>query len=53
MKFNEDTIREKRHIVDHNYKVGDKFMLTKQNVYKNGTPYMGPFGIIQCLPMAR
>ena len=47
-QINKDNILENRDRVDHDYKVGDNFMLTKHTAYKYETPYMGPFVITQC-----
>ena len=52
-QVNKDNIRENRHIVEHDYKVGDNSMLTKNTAYKYQIPYTGPFVITQCLPMER
>ena len=46
-QINKDNIRENRNQIYHEYKVGDKFMLTKHNAYKHETPYTGPFTITQ------
>ena len=46
-QINKDNICENRHRVDHQYKVGDKVILTKHTVYKYETPYTGPFVIAQ------
>ena len=46
-EINKDNIRENRHRVDHNYKVGDNFMINKYTAYKYQTPYTGPFVITQ------
>ena len=35
-------------IVDHDYKVGDKVMLTNNASFKYETQYNGPFLIMQC-----
>ena len=35
-------------MIDQDYKVGDKFMLTNNVDFKNKPPYLGPFDIIQC-----
>ena len=47
MQINKDNIRENRKRADHDYKVGDKIMLTKHTVYTYKTPYTGPFVITQ------
>ena len=41
-------ISENNKIVDHDYKVGDKFILTNNAEYKYETPSNEPFGITQC-----
>ena len=43
IQINRDNARENKHRVDYNYKVGDKFMLTKHNAYKYEMPYKGLF----------
>ena len=48
MHINKYNIRENRHRVDYNYKVGDDAMLTNHTSYKYETPYKGPFVITQC-----
>ena len=53
MQINRDNTRENKHIVDYEYKVRDKFMLTNHTVYKYEMPYKGPFLITRDLPMAR
>ena len=50
---NKDNIRKIRHRVDHDYKVGDDVMFTTHTEYKYETPCMGPFMIMQFLPIAR
>ena len=48
MQINKDNIRKNIKIVDHKYKVGDKFMLNNHVAYKYETPYKVPFVITQC-----
>ena len=48
MQINIDNTRENKHIVDYDYIVGYKFMLTNQTAYKYEAPYKGPFLIAQC-----
>ena len=48
MQINKDNIRKNRNQVDHDYKVGDKFMINNNTAYKYETPYKGPFLIKQC-----
>ena len=45
---NKYNIYEKIKGVDHNYKVGNKFMINNHTTYKNETLYKGPFVIIYC-----
>ena len=47
-QINKDNIRKDRHIVDHDYKVGDNDMITKHTAYKYETPYPVPFLITRC-----
>ena len=47
-KINKYNIRKNRHRVDHDYKVRDHIMLTKNTAYKYGTLYKGSFVITQC-----
>ena len=47
-QINKYHIRKNIKRVDHDYKVGDKFMLTNLTVKKYKTPYKGPFMITQC-----
>ena len=47
-QINKCNIRENKHIVDHEYKVGDNVMVTKHTAYKYETPYKGPVVITQC-----
>ena len=35
MQINRDTVRENKRRANYDYKVGDKFMLTKHTTYKN------------------
>ena len=48
IQINKDNIYKNRHIIDHEYKVGDNVMLINLSAYKYGTPYKGPFVITQC-----
>ena len=41
-KINKNNIRENNKRVDHNYKFGDKFILTHNDEYKYEMPYYGP-----------
>ena len=47
-QINKYNIRENRHRVYHDYKVGDNVMLTINTAYKYETRYTGPFVITQC-----
>ena len=49
MQINIDNTLENKHRVNHDYKVGDKFMLIYHTAYKYETPYKIPFVITQCL----
>ena len=53
MQINRDNTRKKEHIVEYDYKVIDKFMLTNHTVYKYETPYKDPFVITQCFTNVR
>ena len=44
-QINKDNIRKNNKRVDHDYKVGDKVMLTNKSILKYETPYKVPFGI--------
>ena len=48
MQINKNNIRKNRKRIDHNYKVGNKFMLTNNYAYKYETPYNVPVLITQC-----
>ena len=48
MKINKDNIRENRHRVDNEYKVGDNVIITEHTAYKYEAPYTGPFVTTQC-----
>ena len=48
MQINKDNIRKNNKGFDHDYKVRDKVVLDKYAAYKYGTPYKGPFMIMQC-----
>ena len=48
MKINNDNIDGNNKRVDHNYKVGDKFMLTNNATYKYEMPCNGPSVITMC-----
>ena len=43
MQINRDNSRKKEHIVEYDYKVVDKLMLTNHTAYKYETPYKDPF----------
>ena len=45
---NKYNIRGNRNRVDHEYNVGDKFILNNHAAYKYETPYMGSFAITRC-----
>ena len=47
-QMNRDNTRENKHIVDYEYKVGDKVMLTNHTVYKYETPYKDTYVITKC-----
>ena len=47
-QINEHNIRKNNKGVDHDYKSGDKVMLTNNSAYKYATPYNGTFVITQC-----
>ena len=47
-QINKDNICENRKKVEHNYKVGDKFILNNNAAHKFETPYKGPFVINGC-----
>ena len=47
-QINKENARKNKHRVDYDYKVEDKFMLTKHTAYKYETPYKGPFMITKC-----
>ena len=47
-QINKDNIRENKHRVDYDYKVGDNVMLNNHTEWKYETPYKGPFVIIVC-----
>ena len=47
-QINIDNTCENKHRVDHDYKVGDKVILTNHTAHKYETPYKGPFLITQC-----
>ena len=47
MQINKDNICKNNKRVDHDYKVGDKAMLTNNAAYKYETAYKGPFVITQ------
>ena len=49
MQINIDNTLENKYRVNHDYKVGDKFMLIYHTAYKYETPYKIPFVITQCL----
>ena len=46
-QINKDNICGNNKRVDHNYKVGDKFMITNDSAYKYVTPHNGLFVITQ------
>ena len=48
MQINKDNIHENINRSDHNYKVGDEFIITNKIAYKYGNPFNGPFLITQC-----
>ena len=48
MQINKDNVRKNNKGVDYEYKVRDKVVLDKYAAYKYGTPYKGPFMIMQC-----
>ena len=48
MQINKYHIYENRNQVDHDHKVGDKFMLANHAAFKYETPYKGPFLITWC-----
>ena len=48
MQINKDNIHKNNKRFDHEYKVRDKVVLDKYSAYKYGTPYKGPFMIMQC-----
>ena len=48
MQINKDNIRKNNKTVNHNYKVGDKAMITDNASYKYETPYKEPFVKTQC-----
>ena len=47
-QMNKDNKRKNNKRFHHDYKIGDKFMLTNNAAYKYETPYNGPFVINQC-----
>ena len=47
MQISKDNICKNSKRVDHDYKVGDKAMLTNNYAFKYETPYKGTFEIIQ------
>ena len=47
MHINKDSICKNIKKVDHNYKVGDKFIIVINDAYKYVMPYNRPFGIAQ------
>ena len=47
-QINKENIHKNIKRVDHDYKVGDKFMLNNTTAYKYKTPFKGPFVITQC-----
>ena len=48
MQINKDNIRKNGKIVDHDYKVGDKVVLTNDADFKYETPYNFQFEITHC-----
>ena len=46
--INKDNICKNSKRVDHDYTVGDKFMLTHNDDFKYKIPYKGTFDITQC-----
>ena len=42
-KINKYADRENTTRIDHNYRVGDKFMTNMSSVYKYETPFRGPY----------
>ena len=46
--MNKYNIRNNSKRVDHNHKVGDKFMINNNSAFKYDTPYNGTFKIMQC-----
>ena len=48
MQINKDNIRENGKILDHEYKVGDKFMFKNNAAFKYDIEYKGLFYIILC-----
>ena len=47
-QINKDNIRENSKIVEHDYKVGDKFMLNNHADIEYEMPYRCPFEIKHC-----
>ena len=47
-QINKCSISKNSKRVDHNYRVGDKFILDKNSAFKFETPYKGPFEIKKC-----
>ena len=49
MQINRDNTRENKNRVEYDYKVGDKFMLTKHRVITNGAVYEVSYLYAVCL----
>ena len=47
-QINKDNISKNLKRVEHDYNVGDDFMLDNHAAYKYGTPYKGPFLTMRC-----
>ena len=48
MQINKGNILENRNRVDHEYNIGDKFILTNHTAYKYEILYKGQFSITRC-----
>ena len=45
--INEYASRENTTIIDHDYRVGDKFRTKSRSAYKYETPFRGPYEVVQ------